>query len=226
MDERRIVLNGVPFAYTLKRSFRRSIGFAVSPTGLQVAAPRWVLIRQIESVLQERAAWIIKKTTEIKARETAKTTARSEDKSWTAAIEDSETGDSSSGGINVPYLGGHTLMLVERPAAEKWLQSEAKRLFTERLAHYQAIMGVRAAQWGLSNAKTRWGSASSAGHIRLNWKLIQFSLQEIDYVIVHELAHLTEMNHSARFWAIVAGVLPDYKVAQKVLKSYDLRASA
>ncbi|MDR1462599.1 MAG: M48 family metallopeptidase, partial [Azoarcus sp.] len=70
----------------------------------------------------------------------------------------------------------------------------------------------------LSSARTRWGSCSLKTGIRLNWRLIHFDSSIIDYVIVHELAHLTEMNHSARFWAIVARYFPDYRGARDTLK--------
>jgi predicted metal-dependent hydrolase len=63
----------------------------------------------------------------------------------------------------------------------------------------------------LSSAQTRWGSASSNGTIRLNWRLIHFPMSSIDYVVAHELAHLREMNHSPRFWDVVRSVLPDYE---------------
>jgi len=71
----------------------------------------------------------------------------------------------------------------------------------------------------LSNAQSRWGSCSSRGDLRLNWRLLQAPPHIINYVICHELAHLKEMNHSARFWAIVEQLFPDYKRAEKELKA-------
>ena len=70
----------------------------------------------------------------------------------------------------------------------------------------------------LSAAATRWGSAGADGSIRLNWRLVHFALPVIDYVVVHELAHLREMNHSARFWDAVRSVLPDYEAARLALR--------
>jgi predicted metal-dependent hydrolase len=71
----------------------------------------------------------------------------------------------------------------------------------------------------LTNANTRWGSAKADGSIRLHWRLMQFSPEVIDYVVAHELSHLRELNHSPRFWAIVASVMPDYETRLKQLKS-------
>ena len=70
----------------------------------------------------------------------------------------------------------------------------------------------------LSSAGTRWGSCTVAGNIRLNWKLVHYPLALLDYVVVHELAHLREMNHSPAFWAVVGEVFPDYDGAKAALK--------
>ena len=86
------------------------------------------------------------------------------------------------------------------------------------LNHFAAQLGVTWKTLHLSNANTRWGSAKSDGSIRLHWRLIQFSPDVIDYVLVHELSHLRELNHSHRFWAIVASVFPDYLDLEKKLK--------
>jgi predicted metal-dependent hydrolase len=77
---------------------------------------------------------------------------------------------------------------------------------------------VRMTRLGLSSASTRWGSASADGSIRLHWRLIHFALPTIDYVVVHELAHLREMNHSAAFWEVVRSVVPDYERVRSSLK--------
>jgi predicted metal-dependent hydrolase len=77
---------------------------------------------------------------------------------------------------------------------------------------------VRWQRLSLSSAQTRWGSASGAGWIRLNWRLIHLPLPVIDYVVVHELAHLREMNHSPRFWALVEAVLPDCAARRAALR--------
>ena len=70
----------------------------------------------------------------------------------------------------------------------------------------------------LSSAQTRWGSASSDGSVRLNWRLIHFTPAIIDYVVAHELAHLLEMNHSPAFWQVVRLVLPGFEQAREALR--------
>ena len=102
---------------------------------------------------------------------------------------------------------------------QAWLQTEARALFRERLAIFEARLGVRHRVLRLSSAKTRWGSCSADGRVLLNWRLIHFPLSSIDYVVAHELAHLKEMNHGPRFWATVAGVLPEYEAARDHIKN-------
>ena len=105
-----------------------------------------------------------------------------------------------------------------RDAVQSWLQREASRVFAERAAHFAALLGVRVKRLSLSSAATRWGSANANGSVRLHWRLIQHPLATIDYVVAHELAHLREMNHSARFWSVLRSVVPDYEEARARLR--------
>jgi len=102
---------------------------------------------------------------------------------------------------------------------QAWLQGEAQRIFSERLEHYGQQLGVEHRSLRLSAARTRWGSCTAEGHIRLNWRLVHFPISAIDYVVAHELAHLREMNHSPRFWQTVAQLFPDFEKARAHLKN-------
>ncbi|MCJ7800311.1 MAG: M48 family metallopeptidase, partial [Polaromonas sp.] len=97
-----------------------------------------------------------------------------------------------------------------RDAVQAWLKREARLLFTARLEHFAPQVGVQWRKLSLSSASTRWGSASTSGSIRLNWRLMHFQPAVMDYVVVHELSHLRVMDHSPRFWATVRAVVPDY----------------
>jgi hypothetical protein len=100
---------------------------------------------------------------------------------------------------------------------QAWLMKQAVKLFDARLNHFAPKLGVRWTKLSLSSAKTRWGSAGSDGSIRLNWRLIHFKLDVIDYVVAHELSHLRVMNHSAKFWETVGEVVPDFKERRAAL---------
>lgn len=106
-----------------------------------------------------------------------------------------------------------------RDATKAWLVRQATQHYTGRMHHFAALLGVNWRKLALSSAATRWGSAKADGSIRLHWRLIQFSPAMIDYVVAHELSHLRELNHSPRFWATLASVLPDYEQPQKLLKA-------
>jgi predicted metal-dependent hydrolase len=112
--------------------------------------------------------------------------------------------------------GATETLLKERVRA--WLQQQAKVLFEQRLDLYAARLGVQYSAFSLSSAGTRWGSCTVQRAIRLNWRLIHFSLPLIDYVVAHELAHILEMNHSPRFWDQVGRIYPAYDEAKSLLR--------
>ena len=85
--------------------------------------------------------------------------------------------------------------------------------------YFAEIMGVIPSNVSINQAKTRFGSCSSKKRLNFSCNVMRYPQDAIDYVIVHELAHIKELNHSKRFWAIVEGVLPDYKKRQKILKT-------
>lgn len=94
----------------------------------------------------------------------------------------------------------------------------ARKIFPERTAYFAKCMGVTYNRITIREQKTRWGSCSSAGNLNFNWKLVLMPPELLDYVVVHELAHRKEMNHSPRFWAIVERELPDYCNRREELK--------
>ena len=95
---------------------------------------------------------------------------------------------------------------------------QAKRIFPERTAYFAKRMGVDYGRITIREQKTRWGSCSSKGNLNFNWKLVLLDPELLDYVVVHELAHRREMNHSKNFWKIVEAELPDYRERRRRLK--------
>ncbi|SAK39395.1 WLM domain protein [Caballeronia hypogeia] len=228
---RRIVLKAGALEYRLKRSARRTIGFCIDGTGLAITAPRWVTIADIESAILDKQNWIVKKITEWQTRVEQRALPRIE---WKDGAQFPYLGKT----ISVSLSAARTLSFDDQtnvltlalPAfadvqqikdrVQGWLQSEAKRIFGERLAVYAAKLGVEYRAYALSSAATRWGSCSSDGKIRLNWRLIHFPMSIIDYVVAHELAHLREMNHSPRFWRTVESIFPEFREARHTLKHH------
>jgi len=99
----------------------------------------------------------------------------------------------------------------------------AKTLFTNKVFNYAKRMGVTPIAVKINGAKTRWGSCSGKNSINFSWRLIMAEDDVIDYVVVHELAHIKEHNHSGSFWMIVESVLPDYRQRQAKLKELQKR---
>ena len=92
------------------------------------------------------------------------------------------------------------------------------KIFPERVEHYARLMGISYGRITIREQKTRWGSCSGKGNLNFNWKLTLMPMEILDYVVVHELAHRKEMNHSRKFWKIVEQVLPDYQERRKRLR--------
>ncbi|MDB5755290.1 MAG: metal-dependent hydrolase [Massilia sp.] len=229
---RRIQLGSHCLDYQLRRSTRRSIGFTIDDDGLRVTAPKRVTLAEIDNAIRAKQRWILSKLHERGERR---------------ALRQQKPPVQWVDGAELPFMGGDIILRLQ-PAARShcvfdplqrelaigvvpdleewqlrervriWLQQEAKRVFTERLEMYAARLGVSYSSMTLSSAGTRWGSCTVDGSIRLNWRLIHFSLPLIDYVVAHELAHLREMNHSPRFWATVGSVYPDYDGAKAALR--------
>ena len=103
---------------------------------------------------------------------------------------------------------------AERKAAIR----RAAQMLAEKTARFAKEMGVTYGRITIREQKTRWGSCSSAGNLNYNWKLVLMPPGVLDYVVVHELAHRREMNHSAAFWKVVATWMPDYKKYRKWLR--------
>ncbi len=217
--------------YTLLRSKRRSIGFLISDDGLRVTAPKWVTLGDIEIAIREKKRWIFTKLSEYRDRSTRRMQPQ-------MAWRDGETlpylgrnitlriHATQRAGIHFDEANEELIVCLPADAGEQqlkdrvlgWLQLEAKRVFAERLPIYAEKLGVTYQSFALSSATTQWGSCTSEGKIRLNWRLMHFALPLIDYVIAHELSHLREMNHSPRFWATVQSIFPEFETARKTLR--------
>jgi len=236
--QRDVRLDGHLVGYEMRRARRRSIGFVVGPEGLSVSAPRWVGVKEVDSALQDKRVWILRKLREQRERAQRLQSARID---W-------------RDGTELPFLGERVILVLDarasgvvlddgadglpgvarrllriglphtatpeqiRDATHGWLQRQARRIFEERCAEFATRLEVRVRRIGLSSAATRWGSANADGSIRLNWRLVHFGLPIIDYVVAHELAHLREMNHSPAFWEVVRSVLPDYEDSRNALR--------
>jgi len=116
-------------------------------------------------------------------------------------------------------VGDPRLFDYSRAQYEKY-KEEARVFCTERVAHWAKVMNVQYNRIAIKHMKTRWGSCSSKRNLNFNYKIIFLSDVQADYLIVHELAHLFEMNHSKNFWNIVQKYIPSYKVLRRQLRMH------
>ncbi|MFY7865328.1 M48 family metallopeptidase [Roseateles sp.] len=234
--QRELSLGEHRVAYELRRARRRSIGFVVSTEGLRVSAPRWLPQADIERALLQKSDWILRKLVEQGERARRVEASRIE---WRDGGSLKFLGqplwlrlDPRATGVKLDESGALLIIGLPLQASEEqvrdmvqaWLKRRARAVFEPRCLHFSQALGVQMTHLRLSSAQTRWGSASVDGSIRLNWRLIHFSPAIIDYVVAHELAHLREMNHSARFWAVVRSVLPEFEQARSQLRDESIIA--
>ena len=101
---------------------------------------------------------------------------------------------------------------------KQWFTKHAKKILTERLEFFANLMQIDYAGVSICNSKSKWGSCDSNRNIKLNFRLVMLPHKTLDYVLVHELSHILEMNHSKEFYKIVSTIMPSYKLHQKILK--------
>ena len=104
----------------------------------------------------------------------------------------------------------------------KVLSPAARTLVHERLAYFNKYYGYKYGKVFIRNTRTRWGTCSSRGNLGFNYRIAKLPPELQDYIVVHELCHLAELNHSAAFWALVAQTLPDWKQLRKQLGKYKM----
>ncbi len=105
-----------------------------------------------------------------------------------------------------------------RPKMIAWYKEQAFEKITEMANHYSRISGWKFKTINITSANRRWGSCSWTGSINFSWRLIMAPRDVVEYVVVHELAHITEKNHSKKFWSKVESILPHYRIQEKWLK--------
>lgn len=231
-----ITHNGQRIEYGVIRSARRkkTIEISLRPgEGVVVRAPMRLGKRRIADMVRARAAWIIRKSAEtppakpeqsadalpetlhyhgqdirlaIERAAAAEPCARLQDGAFRILIprglDDAQSADAARNALERWYAERAAAELP--PLVEKW---------RERVAG-KPVNAVR-----IGNQKTRWGSCSSNGNIRLNWRLVMAAPDLAEYVVVHELAHMLVMNHSPQFWAVVTRHIPDHRERRKRLNN-------
>jgi predicted metal-dependent hydrolase len=212
------------YQYTLIRSRRKTVALYITrDLGVEVRAPLKMLKTDINRFVASKDQWI--RTHLEKASE------RFAAKSFYTLSYDSEitlfgneypitAGQGRSirfDGTRVFVPSGLNSSGIKRALVILY-RAVANETLSERAGHFASLMGVVPAGIKINGAKTRWGSCSGKNSINFSWRIVMADEDVVDYVVVHELAHIKEHNHSPRFWSIVEGLIPDYKDKRRKLK--------
>jgi len=207
----------------LVRSKRRTVSISVTPEGhIVVRAPNNCPMSFIQNVLDKNQDWILKNKQKMLQNKEI-------NQKVFGYKEVLFLGDCYNVGfsndVKKPVIFEKTLFLPTSTkqdkiikTIQKWLRENASKIITERVQYFTNIMRLRPSMVKLGNAKKCWGTCSKTHVITINWRCIMLPPELLDYVIVHELAHMIMFNHSKSFWAIVQSVLPDVKRLKQDLK--------
>ncbi len=229
VEQRNIHLSGKEISYTLKRSSkRRSIGLRIDDRGLTVNVPLRASEQWLHSVLREKAEWVVQKLDSWQSRKVpaivwadrARIPFRGEEFVLQLAPKVRGATPQLEGEILHVPVGLEAEVSAIEKAVTQWYRREALCVFRECVEYFAPLLQVSPREIKLSAARTQWGSCTAQGVVRFNWQLVKMPLHLIDYVVVHELAHLVEMNHSPAFWSVVEGACPDYRQCRTELRGY------
>lgn len=210
--------------YRLQRVRRKSIGLVITTEGLVIRAPTWTPLYEIDAAIAERQTWIATALARQRAR-----------RQQLATYRDGGHILFRGNKLKVEVRQGlfETIDLTEKHCIAttidgafnaQALDDEMKRIAKRELTEVALDMAARAdlplKSVTLSSARTMWGSCTSDGRVRLNFRLLQLAPELMRHVVAHELAHLVEFNHSKRFWAIVESLDPATKTHKRAIKGY------
>jgi predicted metal-dependent hydrolase len=235
-EQRTVTLNGQTIPYTLRRSdkakhARLEVGLE---GGLTVIIPAHFGIDRVRPLIIKKKRWVVDKLEKYGSAESgrrAKLLTQGDILPYLGRemkIETRESGD-KAGTVNV--YGG-TMMVCLRPgdnklhvALEKWYREQASTEIARKVENISQVMGLSYNKVTLKGQRTLWGSCSRKHNLNFNWRLMMTPEPVIEYVVVHELAHLKEMNHSPRFWKIVEKHCPAWRERRKWLRDHSKELS-
>ena len=208
----------------ITHSARRTVSLIVQPDGqLEVRAPLGYSDAKIRELVNTKRGWIEKK--QAQAQKNNQHISRHSFRAGEtflflgvvyplAIVQKQSSALSFKRGF---WLAESALPRAEA-VFEAWYRAQARRVISERVSHFAQLHGFNYNAIRISGAKTRWGSCSSKGNLSFTWRLVMAPVDVIDYVVLHELAHLREPNHSPKFWKLVATMMPNYTVYRRWLK--------
>ena len=217
--------------YTLIRSKRKTVALYIRPGAvIEVRAPLKMPRADIDSFVASKESWLNKRLPLAQERQ-HKRAAFCLDYGNVILVRGMQYHIVSKPGSQIGfddeqfYIPPNLTPEQIKSACVQIYKMIARQVLINRTIHFAKMMGIMPGAVKINSAKTRWGSCSVRKNINYSWRLIMAEDNVIDYVVVHELAHITQMNHSDKFWRIVSGVLPDYKARRERLNVLQQRLS-
>jgi len=208
------------------RSYRRSLCLSINKDGkLIVHAPKKLSLKEIYKYIEEKEKWIKTKQNEIQEKLKINVDVLSYKeflflgkKYKLVFLNGIKKIELVSSEIAIPNKIDKDQILQK---IKQWYISNAKKILSERVEYFANLMQLDYASISLNNSKSKWGTCDSRRNIKLNFRLVMLPHKVIDYVIIHELSHIIEFNHSKNFYKIISTIMPSYKLQQKIIKEYD-----
>lgn len=221
-----LALGDAAVPFELRRSRRRrTLGLTVTTKQVRIHAPSWTPRADIERYVQQQQVWLQRAWARVQAQIPIASDAELTQQMYLGhnlalVFHESSFTEVRRAGqfLHVSAPSTH-----QRDALRNWLRAQAQKILRWRMDRLARKQGLAPKQFALSNARTQWGSCTRSGHVRLNWRLIQAPLAQIDYVAAHELAHLVHLNHSPKFWALVVHMCPDVFARRAALQKMSIR---
>jgi len=212
------------------RSKRRTFSIEVERDGsLVVRAPNRASMRNITGVVKDKRKWIARKQRQAREKYGSIAPKRFVEgerflylgKPYPLEVDNATrhplTFDNNNFVLSDEHVG------KAREAFIDWYRQQARSVISERVKRYSSPSGIQYRKLKITNAQKRWGSCSAKGNLCFSWRLAMAPREVIDYVVVHELAHIEHKDHSRKFWDRVEKVLPDYRSRRRWLKDNDHR---
>ena len=203
---------------TIIRSHRKSVGIQIEPdASITVSIPYFYPKLLVPGILREKKDWIVKKQKLVLSRAKPKqqNTYFYLGKQYALGYR---SGQNELVEVSDKIYVGSTSEKYIKTYLTSWYKQQARKIIIPRVQQYAKLSGATYRSISLTTAETRWGSCSSEKSLNFNWKLVMAPLEVIDYVVAHELAHLTELNHSRAFWETVRRMYPLYREYRTWLK--------
>jgi len=207
------------------RTRRKTVALLVTPDGrLEVRAPQRLTRGQIDAIVAEKSAWIRKNMERARhSAEAAPAREISEGSRFWFLGRIYPLHLSGNGVARIHFSTDLTLPVKALPKAADmlagWYKNQARKILTEQTEVYARQFGLKYRSLRITSARTRWGSCSQLNALSFTWRLVMAPMEIIDYIVVHELAHIMEKNHSRAYWNQVERMLPDYRTRRKWLKT-------